>query len=92
METVGIRELKANLSKYVAMAKEGERIVITEHGQEVVQLSPLATTDYAKLFEMMRDGIIQWDGGKPKGLNPGVPIKGKPISETVLEDRERDLS
>jgi hypothetical protein len=34
----------------------------------------------------MDSGMAKWSGGKPKG-KPGLKIKGKPLAETVLEER-----
>jgi hypothetical protein len=35
----------------------------------------------------LRDaGKVSWSGGKPAGLR-GVKARGKPIAETVIEDR-----
>ncbi len=38
---VGIRELKAKLSEYVASAAAGETIVVTDRGQPVARLTGL---------------------------------------------------
>jgi prevent-host-death family protein len=40
MPTVGLRELKNKLSKYVARARSGESVSITDRGQIVAELSP----------------------------------------------------
>ena len=36
-------------------------------------------------------GVLQWNGGKPAGLR-GVRLRGRPISQTVIEDRFRVLN
>jgi prevent-host-death family protein len=38
--TVGIRELKAHLSEYVARAAAGEEIVVTDRGRPIARLVP----------------------------------------------------
>lgn len=38
--TVGVRELRQNLSRYLARVKEGETLAVTERGREVARLSP----------------------------------------------------
>jgi prevent-host-death family protein len=38
--TVGVRELRQNLSKYLARVKEGETLTVTERGHEVARLVP----------------------------------------------------
>ncbi len=45
MKTVGIRELKDGLSGYVRDAQCGETIVVTDRGEPVAQLSPLASSN-----------------------------------------------
>jgi len=40
MKTVGIRNLKNSLSKYINLAKSGEKILITDHGKVVAEIIP----------------------------------------------------
>jgi prevent-host-death family protein len=39
-KTVGVRELRQNLSRYLERVKEGETLTVTEHGHEVARLVP----------------------------------------------------
>ena len=48
-ESVGVRELRQNLSKYLDRVKAGEDLVVTEHGHEVARLVPLGDHGYASL-------------------------------------------
>ncbi len=50
-ESVGVRELRQNLSKYLDRVKEGEALVVTERGREVARLIPAGGTaePYAEL-------------------------------------------
>ncbi len=85
METVGLRHLKAHLSEYVQRSRNGERIVITDRGREIAELAPLSPARRA--IGALRDaGKVSWNGGKPKGLR-GVTVRGKPVAETILQDR-----
>lgn len=85
MKTVGIKELKAHLSRYVQQAQRGERVIITDRGEEVAELVPLSSEREAALL-LASQGKLKWSGGKPAGLH-GIAVRGKPLSETVLEDR-----
>lgn len=38
------------------------------------------------LDELVRKGLIEWNGGKPKGLR-GVVVRGEPVSETIIRAR-----
>jgi prevent-host-death family protein len=85
MITVGIKELKANLSSYVARVKDGEEVVITDHGRKVAMV--VAISPERRLIDTLMDsGRATWSGGKPKGKS-GVKVKGTPVSDTVQEER-----
>jgi prevent-host-death family protein len=88
-DAAGIRELKAHLSAYLKRVKAGEVLKILERGKEIALLVPLKGPDplEERLWTLVQRGEAYWGGGKPKGLNPLVVIKGKPLSETILEDR-----
>jgi prevent-host-death family protein len=86
MLTVGIKELKAKLSSYVDRAARGEMIVITEHGREIALLVPISNERLA-VKSLIKNNRAKWSGGKPSGLR-GIRIEGRPLSETVLEERE----
>lgn len=40
MRSVGVRELRQNLSRHLAKVKDGESLVVTERGHEVALLVP----------------------------------------------------
>jgi prevent-host-death family protein len=44
-QTVGVRELRQNLSVYLTRVKRGTTYSVTEHGQVVALLRPAAATD-----------------------------------------------
>jgi prevent-host-death family protein len=46
-ETVGIRELRQNLSDYVHKSKQGKCYVVTERSKPVAMLTPLQSEDDA---------------------------------------------
>jgi prevent-host-death family protein len=52
--TVGVRELRQNLSKYLERVKQGETLTVTERGTEVARLVPSSSSVnpyYLKLAE-----------------------------------------
>jgi prevent-host-death family protein len=88
MQTVGIRELKANLSRYLKMVKSGEKIIVTERKKEVAVIAPIGKeTDEEKLLSLITSGVAYWSGGKPTGTSPRVASKGKRVSDAVLDAR-----
>lgn len=54
---VGIRELRAHLSRYVEDVKTGEEIVVTEHGKPVARLLPL--DGERKIDRLIREGVVR---------------------------------
>ena len=88
MTTVGVRELKNNLSHYLRDVKKGKPLTITERGESIAILMPAASHPDAQLAqELSRKGIGSWKGGKPKGASRRVVVKGKPLSKIILEER-----
>jgi len=48
---------------------------------------PEATTSNEDIWRMVRAGLASWSGGKPRGARRPARINGKPIHETIREDR-----
>lgn len=87
MRTVGIRELKAKLSSYIDQASKGERIIVTDHGEEVAIIAPLSG-EHRLIRRLQRNGKAQWSGDKPRGIDEGITVKGQPLSFTILDERQ----
>jgi prevent-host-death family protein len=47
MTTVGVAELRQNLSKYLRLVSDGERLVVTERNKPVAELGPPPSTGQA---------------------------------------------
>lgn len=88
MISVGVRELKNRLSYYLRSVKQSRPIEITERGSSVAMLVPSKQDSGGRLAEALsRKGIGSWKGGKPKGASRRVTVKGKTISQIVIEER-----
>lgn len=87
MIIVGIKQAKSRLAEYLRKVSAGERVVITDRGKPIAEITKPRETGNERLEAMVRDGEAFWSGGKPKGSRKRVKIKGRPISETVIEDR-----
>ena len=87
--SVGVRELKTHLSKYLREVKLGNTIVITDHGKPVGRLSPAVTSLEERLEAMRQAGTITWSG-KELTITPptGSVIGNSSISDLLIEDRE----
>jgi prevent-host-death family protein len=89
MNTVGIRDLKANLSRHLKRVRSGTRLIVTERGRAIASIQPLETPDDAEWAHgLVASGRARWSGGKPEGARPPVRTKGRrSVSDAVLEDR-----
>jgi prevent-host-death family protein len=88
MKTVSMRELKAKLTHYLRDVKKGNSVAITERGKSIAVLMPIDShSDLQVARELSAKGIGSWKGGKPKGASRPVVIKGKPVSQIVIEER-----
>jgi prevent-host-death family protein len=91
--TVGIRDLKANLSRHLKRVTSGTRLTVTEHGRAVATIVPIeAPGETAWAHELVSKGQARWAGGKPRGAaakgTKRPAITGKhTVSAAVLEDR-----
>jgi len=88
METVGIRELKAHLSRHLKRVRAGARLAVTERGRTIATISPVeAPADVDWAHRLVAEGRAQWNGGKPKGATRPPKVTGRTASSVVLEDR-----
>jgi prevent-host-death family protein len=71
MSTYSVAEAKAKLSALIDEALGGEGVVITRHGQPVVEIKPVAPTP-RKLTKADMDWLAERRKGRKTGLNAGV--------------------
>ena len=88
VSTVGIRELRQNLSKYLRRVETGETFRVTDRGRQVAVLGPLPEES-----ELV-DRLVASGRATPAlldiaslGLPPDRPVM-MPISEALREQRE----
>ena len=58
MRTIGMRELKAHLSRAVREVQEGERYLVTDRGRVVAELRP-PTSDDDKHLSAQEQGMLR---------------------------------
>ncbi len=94
VRSVGIRELKAHLSKYLRKVKDGGEVVVSERGKVVARIipvdkrpkQPLLETVLLKLSERGKI-ILPAINKKPSLPLSRKKIKGSPFSDAVREGR-----
>jgi prevent-host-death family protein len=96
MNMVSIAELKARLSEFLAAARQGEEIVVTDRGRPVARLIGLAGTEAleANALELVRSGLLR---APQRPLPPAFrnATRGSDASGSVLrsllDEREEGL-
>jgi prevent-host-death family protein len=85
--TVGVAELRQNLSKYLRRVEQGERLVVTDRNRPVAELGPAPATGSA-LDRLVAEGKVKPPkrrGPLPKPLK--VDLGGDPEAMTrALEE------
>lgn len=85
---VGIREMKAQLSRLVREVKQGATVVVTEHGRPVARLVPEPVSVEERMQALCASGLVQWSGRRLGKASPPVPLAGKRgVAELLVEDR-----
>lgn len=91
-DSIGIRELRQHASRYVAMAKQGKRVPVTERGKLVAYLvpaeEPTSILDRLEAAGQLRRGTGTGITDIPP-LPPGPP-GSKSLSETLREMRDEE--
>ncbi len=88
MGSVGVRDLRDNLSAYLRRVREGELLVITDRGKPIGELGPAAGgRGVERARALVRRGVASWSGGKPKGLLRAPRPRAGLVSDAVIEDR-----
>ena len=90
-EKIGIRELRQHASRYVAMAKAGLRVPVTDRGELVAYLVPAG--EGGSTFERMKAaGQVRPAVGNLLDLMPPPPTPPgrKTLTETLLEMRDEE--
>jgi prevent-host-death family protein len=72
----GIKETRQELSKLIKNVQGGEEIIVTLRGEPVARISPIQKGSGPRI-------------GSRKELREKIKISGKPLSQTIIEDRDR---
>jgi prevent-host-death family protein len=88
---LGLREANQHFSKAIKAVRAGKEVVLTERGQPIAVIKPIKDQDPpdAALTRMAEEGLVvlpSRNGPLPR-FEP-VRITGRPVSQTIIEDRD----
>lgn len=82
---VGIRELKNNLSRYLAQVGEGDEVVVTDRGRAVARITPVQRQ--RTIDRLIAQGIVT-PRVSTKESAPATRVRARePVSSLVAEQR-----
>lgn len=58
MDSIGVRELRQNASRYLERVKRGESIEVTERGVPIAVLAPMPVVKKTRIDELIEQGIL----------------------------------
>jgi prevent-host-death family protein len=92
---LGLREANQKFSQAIKAVKAGKEVVLTERGKPIAVIKPLAKEDKleATLRRLEAEGLLRRGAksGKPMPVwRSPVRIKGKPLSQTISEERDEE--
>jgi prevent-host-death family protein len=91
MDSVGIRELKNNLSHFVRQATAGKRVAVTDRGVVVAELIPPRSPSLARsrYDELVDSGVIRLaiEDGDPLADFPALNLPRGTAAALINEDR-----
>ncbi|MSO42095.1 MAG: type II toxin-antitoxin system Phd/YefM family antitoxin [Solirubrobacterales bacterium] len=91
MKTVGVGELRQNLSSYLTRVRRGERLVVTDRNRPVAELGPLRDAESA-IEALIAEGRVTAPGNSGQGGPRPVPISGRARAGSAALDAVRDDS
>jgi prevent-host-death family protein len=83
--TVGIAELRQNLSKYLRRVERGERLLVTDRNRPVAELGPPPSS--GRLDQLIAEGRVL--PPRRRGLPPPLRTKGDPYALSRALDEVR---
>lgn len=76
-ETVGVRQLKNQLSAILELVKQGAEVTVTEHGQPIARLTTVSP-EVDHMAELIHDGLVR--PATAKRRLPSRRVKGDPAA------------
>lgn len=87
MERIGVRELRQNASRYLALVKAGETVEVTERGQLVALLTPPGGSRSARDRLVAAGRLVPATSptGRLRSSRPLPIAAGEPTNQELLD-------
>lgn len=87
---IGLRDANQRFSRAIKAVKAGEEVVLTERGNPIAVIKPLAAKQRDPVLQRLElAGIVRAPAKRAPmpGWRPRV-LKGAPLSQTIREERD----
>ena len=84
-QEVGVRALKNALSRYLAAVRDGQELIVTDHGKPIARIVPVSRS-VDRLAELIAQGKARPARPGPRSIPQPIENAG-PLSDIVLEQR-----
>lgn len=90
--SVGIRDAKIHLSRFLKLVQKGTEVVITDHGRPVGKIVPMVSKDLSmedRIERLLEQGILEpLAGERLKTIPPPIPVPAGIAQRMLQEDRD----
>ena len=93
MKTIGVAQLKAQLSRYLHLVKHGQEVVVTDRGVPVAKIVPLAPAEHdeSRRERLVKAGLLRPGSGRARFTRfrvPRGPRAGYGVLRALLDERD----
>ena len=81
MITVEIRQAKSHLGEYLRKVRAGERVVITERGKPIAEITKPRSAADERLEGMIREGLATWGAASQEAQRNASKLRGTPFQK-----------
>ena len=90
---LGLREANQQFSRAIKAVRAGKEVILTERGQPIAVIKPIKEKDArdVAMQAMVDEGFVRPASRKGPTPTPRwrpVKVKGLPLAQTVIDDRE----
>jgi len=93
MTSIGIRNLKNNLSRFIRRVAAGEHLIVTDHGRPVAELRPppdaSGSGHRSRYEDLLEAGLVRpaVEDGDPLADWPTIRLRRGTVRKLIDEDR-----
>ncbi len=87
---LGLREANQRFSQAMRAVKAGEEVVLTERGRPIAVIKPLVPQEPDQVLRRLENSGVLRPAAAHGPMPPWRPrtLKGKPLSQTIREERD----